>query len=283
MFVAASTDCFPGVPLDEALSRLVDLEFNRVEIGIHADGSGMHPAEVLADLDRAILRCRNTQRLTPVAYAVDPEPGDDYYKQFAACVKLAKATKVVAITVRSGELGTPFNAEIERLQELARIATLDGVLVGVLTEEGRISQDADTAVVLCQQVKGLGLTLDPSPFVCGPCKNSTYTNVFKHVVNVHLRDSSKDKFQVRIGQGEIEYSRLITQLALVHYNRALTVHISPMDGVDHVGEMRKMRLAAGKPFVKASYLAPAATEELKPRDRSPWAFQFYRFESIYHF
>ena len=77
MFVAASTDCFPGVPLEEALSRLVDLEFNRVEIGIHAGDAGMQPAEVLADLDRAIAQCRNTQRLTPVAYAVDPDPGDD--------------------------------------------------------------------------------------------------------------------------------------------------------------------------------------------------------------
>ncbi len=242
MFVAASTDCFPGVPLDESLSRLVDLEFNRVEIGIHADGPGLTPAEVAADPERAINLCRNTQRLTPIAYAVDPDQGDQYYEQFRACCKLAKATKVVAITVRSGELGTPFNAEIERLQELTRIAAEDGVLVGVLTQEGRISQDPDTAAVLCQQVKGLGLTLDPSPFICGPHKGGNYGNVFKHVVHVQLRDTSKDKHQVRVGQGEIEYSRLITQLAMVKYNRALCVHITPMDGVDHVGEMRKMRL-----------------------------------------
>src|SRR5262249_41852063 len=143
---------------------------------------------------------------------------------------------------RSGELGTPFNEEIQRLQELARIAIEDGVLLGVLPQEGRISEDPDTAVVFCQQVKGFGLTLDPSPFIFGPPKTKSYNNVFKHVVNVHLRDTSKDKYQVRIGQGEIEYSRLITQLAMVKYNRALCVHITPDDGVDHVGEMRKMRL-----------------------------------------
>jgi sugar phosphate isomerase/epimerase len=139
-------------------------------------------------------------------------------------------------------LGTPFNAEIERLRELARIATEDGVVVGVLTQEGRISQDPDTAVVLCQQVKGLGLTLDPSAFICGPHRTNNYSQVFKYVANVHLRDTSKDKFQVRIGQGEVEYSRLITQLAMVHYNRALCVHITEMEGADHAGEMRKMRL-----------------------------------------
>jgi sugar phosphate isomerase/epimerase len=242
VFVAASTDCFPGVPLDEALSRLVDLEFNRVEIAIRGDGPGLRPADVLADVDKVIAQCRNTQRLTPVAYAVDPDPGDNYYKQFAACCKLAKATKVVTITVRSGELGTPFNAEIERLRELASMATQAGVVLGVLTQEGRISQDPSTAVVLCQQVKGLGITLDPSPFICGPHKGEQYNNVFKHVVHTQLRDTAKDKMQVRIGQGEIEYSRLITQLSMVHYNRALCVHITPMAEVDHVGEMRKMRL-----------------------------------------
>ncbi len=242
MFVAASTDCFPDLSLDAALSRLVDLEFNRVEIGIHAGGPGLRPADVLADLERTIALCRNTQRLTPVAYFVEPDRGDDYFKQFAACCKLAKATKVVAITVHSDELGTPFNAEIERLRELARIATEDGVVVGVLTQEGRISQDPDTAVVLCQQVKGLGLTLDPSAFICGPHRTNNYSQVFKYVANVHLRDTSKDKFQVRIGQGEVEYSRLITQLAMVHYNRALCVNITEMEGAEHTGEMRKMRL-----------------------------------------
>ncbi len=242
MFVAASTDCFPEMPLDEALDRLVDLEYTSVEIGIHAGGPGLQPADVLADLERTIALCRNTQRLTPAAYAVDPDPGEDYFKQFAAISKLAKATKVVALTVRSGELGTPFNAEIERLRELTNIAAEDGVLVGLLTETGRISENPDTAVVLCQQVKGLGITLDPSHLVYGPHKGGNYDQVLKHTVHVHLRDTTKDKFQVRIGQGDVEYGRLVTQLGLVKYNRALCVHITAMDGVDHRGEMRKMRL-----------------------------------------
>jgi sugar phosphate isomerase/epimerase len=149
---------------------------------------------------------------------------------------------VVTITVRSGELGTPYNAEVERLRELVHIAAEDGVVVGLLTESGRISQDPETATVLCQQVKGLGITLDPSHFICGPHKGGSYNQVFKHVVHTHLRDTTKDNLQVRIGQGEIEYSRLITQLQMMNYNRARCVHIAPVEGVDHVGELRKMRL-----------------------------------------
>ena len=242
MFVTASTECFPGMPLEGCLQRLVDLEYTSVEIAIHENGPGLKPSEVTADLDRAVALCRDTQRLTPAAYSLDITPGDDYYKQFAVCCKLAKATKVVAIVVPGAELGTPFNAEIERLRELVKIASQDGILVGVKTEVGKITQDPETAVVLCNNVKGLGITLDPSHFICGPHKGGGYDQVLKHVTHVHLRDTKKDAFQVRVGQGEIEYGRLITQLSMVNYNRALSVYITPMEGVDHVGELRKMRL-----------------------------------------
>jgi sugar phosphate isomerase/epimerase len=241
VIVAASTDCFPGMSLEDAVDRLVGLEYTGVEIAIKENGR-IKPSAVLADLEGHIQRCRDTQRLTTVAYDLDLEAGPDYYKQFAACCKLAKANKVVTLTVPAGELGTPFNAEIERLRELVAIATKDAIVVGVKTEVGRISQDPDTAVVLCNNVKGLGITLDPSHFICGPHKGASYDQVLPHVVHVHLRDTKKDAFQVRVGQGEVEYGRLVTQLSMQNYNRGLSVSIPPMEGVDHTGEMRKMRL-----------------------------------------
>ncbi len=45
-----------------------------------------------------------------------------------------------------------------------------------------------------------------------------------------------------MGQGLVEYGRLVTQLAKVHYNRALVVDIAEMEGVDQFAELRKMRL-----------------------------------------
>ena len=108
MFVAASSNCFANLTLDAALERLVDLEYTAVEVIVHESGGHLKPSEVLADLDRAVRICRQTHRLTPIAYSVDIEaPEPLYYGQFAACCKLAKATKVVAIAVRSAELRHP--------------------------------------------------------------------------------------------------------------------------------------------------------------------------------
>jgi sugar phosphate isomerase/epimerase len=243
VFVAASTECFPDLSLGSALERLVDLEYTSVEIDIHEGGNHLSPSQVHADVEKAISICRATYRLNIAAYSVDiAGEGDLYYQQFTSCCKLAKATKVVCITVPSAELGTPFNAEIERLRALAAIALREGVLVSIKTQVGRMTENPDTAVVLCDNVKGLGITLDPSPYVCGPFQNANYDPLLKYVNHVQLRDTTKDKFQVRVGQGVIEYGKLMTQLARFNYTRALSVHITEMPDVDHVAELRKMRL-----------------------------------------
>jgi sugar phosphate isomerase/epimerase len=243
VFVAATSRCFPDLPFDAALMSLADLEYTCMEIMIHETGGHMRPSAVFEDLDRSIMVCRQTHRLTPIAFSIDIEaPEPLYYQQFAACCKLAKAVKVVTLTVRSAELGTPFNAEVERLRELVAISSQDGIRVGMLTEGGRMTQDPDTAIVLCDNVKGLGLTLDPSHYVYGPNRRENYEHVMKYVYHVRLRDTNKAQLQVRVGQGEVEYGRLVNQLHKVRYDRALCVDLFPMPDVDHLAEMRKMRL-----------------------------------------
>lgn len=244
MFVAATTRCLGELPLDQTLDKLVDLEFSAIELMLHETDGHMKPSEVAADLEKATRCCRNTRRLTICAMSVEPEAesGETYYQQFAACCKLAKSTKVVTVTVRSSELGTPFNEEIERLRRLVALAGHEGVRVGLLTETGCMSQDPDTACVMCQNVEGLGITLDPSHFIYGPHKGARFEQVMKHVYHVRLRDTSKDRLQVRVGQGDVEYGRLLNQLTKHRYNRALAVDILPMPDVDQMAELRKMRL-----------------------------------------
>lgn len=243
MFVSASTECFADLPLAAALDKLVDLEYSAVEIAIHENGNQLKPSEVADSLEYALNACTNTFRLDVAAYSAEiTATGEEYYRQWDAICRLAKATKVVTVTVPSGELGTPFNEEVERLRKLVDIAVLQGVRVGMRSQVGRLSEDPSTVAVLCDNVKGLGLTLDPSHYVCGPHAGKSIDKLMKYVYHVHLRDTTKDQLQVRIGQGEIEYGRLISQLRKVNYTRALSVHLSELPGVDHHGEMRKMRL-----------------------------------------
>ena len=243
MIVAASAECLPDLPFGELLSRLVDLEFVNVEVDIHENGHHLKPSQVANDLETTVDICRNTNRLNIVSYSLQIDAqGEEYFRQFAACCRLAKATKVVSITIPSGELGTPFNEEVENLRRQVAIASVEGVLVSIKSQVGRLSQDPDTVGVLCDNVKGLGLTLDPSHYIYGPDAGGNFDHLMKYVYHVHLRDTSKDQLQVRVGQGKIEYGRLVNQLRKVDYRSALSVHIQEMSGVDHAAELRKMRL-----------------------------------------
>lgn len=243
MLVAASTDCYHNLSLHEALTRLGDLEYSSVEIAVHESGKQIKPSQVAADVEKASGLCRDTHRLDIVAYDVIIEAeGDAFYDQFDAMCRLAKATKVVTLTVPSGELGTPFNEEVERLRKMVAVAELQGVRVGMKSQIGRLSEDPDTVTVLCDNVKGLGLTLDPSHYICGPHAGRSIDKLMKYVYHVHLRDTKKDQLQVRVGQGEIDYGKLISQLAQEGYNRALSVNIREMPDVDQMVELRKIRL-----------------------------------------
>lgn len=243
MLVCASTDCFPNLSFQESLDRFVDLEFTHIDMSLREQGNHLKPSQITRDIDKAIDACQNTNRLNIIAYNVEIDAqGEEHYKQFDACCRLAKATQVVSITVPSAELGTPFNEEVEHLRRLVAIASVEGVLVSIRSQIDRLSQDPDTVTVLCDNVNGLGLTFDPSHYICGPYAKKNVDPLMKYVYHVLLRDTSDTELQVRIGQGKVEYGRLISQLRKVRYDGALSVQFTEMPGVDHCAEMRKMRL-----------------------------------------
>jgi sugar phosphate isomerase/epimerase len=243
LFVAATTECFLDLSLARALERLADLEFTAVELALFEDADQFKPSQIAADVDAAIATCRNTQRLDVVAFDVRiTAEKEAHYEQFGAICRLAKATKVVTLTVPSAVHGTPFNEEVEHLRRLVDVATLHGVRVGIKSQVGRLSEDPDTVMVLCDNVKGLGLTLDPSAYIFGPHQGRSTDKLIKYVYHVQLRDTNKKALQVRVGQGDIEYGRFITQLQKARYNRAFSVNITEQEGVDHIGELRKLRL-----------------------------------------
>ena len=226
--------------LQECIEILTDLEFTAVEIAIHESGL-VKPSELLLDSDRAVQLLRHTHRHEISGYSLElGSTGEQHYDDFKHICRIAKTTKVVNITVPSGEHGTPFNEEVEHLQKLVDIAETEGVRVSVRSQLGCLSDDPDTLMVLCNNVEGLGITLDPSVYICN-AKEKNLDKILKFVCNVHLRDSRPDAFQVSVGQGEVDYGKLVTQLERDKYDRALTVHMVPMEGLDHRVELRKLR------------------------------------------
>ena len=227
--------------LEEAIEALSDLEFTAVEIAIHESGK-VKPSDMITDLDRAIQLLRHTHRLDITSYSVElASTGEQHYADFKEICRIAKATKVVNITVPSAEQGTPFNEEVEHLRKLVAVGETEGVRVSVRSQLGCMSEDPDTLEVFCNNCDGLGVTLDPSVYIAGPHNCNAFDKILKFVCNVHLRDTRPDAFQVSVGQGEVDYGKIVTQLERDKYDRALTVHMSPTEELDHRVELRKLR------------------------------------------
>jgi sugar phosphate isomerase/epimerase len=241
VFVSASTHCFADRSFEDACQQFVELEFDKVEIWLDETSQHLRPSEVTTNPEQFYGRYREITRLTPVGFCVQhdvPAP------TVAALAKTAKLMRVTQITLPASPLGTPFNTEVDRLREFVRIASEDGIRLSIKTEAGHLTEDPHTAVELCQAVRGLGITLDPSYYMIGANAGKSYDQVFPYVYHTHLRDSTSQNLQVQVGLGELDYTRLINQLKRRGYNRALSIELLPTaeNAAERPLELRKLRM-----------------------------------------
>lgn len=224
-----------------------ELEFAKVDLAIGGDGSHLRIADVEKDVAVAAHQVRIGPSLAPAAFQITLEENDvdEAKKQLQSICKLARHSSVAILTLMPPDSSSGIDAEVDRLTELVHLAEKEGVVLTVPTRVGYVTEMPDAAVELCRRVPGLGLTLDPSHYIAGPNQGKCHDVVYPHVRHVHLRDTGRGagQFQVRVGQGEIEYGRIIAQLAKHGYQRLLTIDIREVaDGhivVEH--EVRKLK------------------------------------------
>ncbi|MDR0521514.1 MAG: TIM barrel protein [Planctomycetaceae bacterium] len=232
----------PDETLSEIFERFIDMEYSHIELVIGA-GSAIQPDKIAAQHDSIVYLCRTSRQVTPVAIYFDLEPETSgFIEMFTDACKLAKACKIVVVSVRASVHGTPFNEEIDRLRELTQIALFYGVVVGVVTEAGRLTDTPETVGSICKTVKGLGVTLDPSHYIYNLPKPKDFETILPYVLHVRLRDTTEKQFQAKVGQGDVEFGRIVIQLNKADYRGALCVALEPAVSVDTLAELRKIRL-----------------------------------------
>jgi sugar phosphate isomerase/epimerase len=228
VYIACSTLCFSRLALDEALQTIRELRFTKADLAIHSGGPHLTPAEVVAEPGRVAQRLK-AGNLPLAAIHLDTGGSESHESrvQLRAVARLARICATPLLTVPAAAAGSDFDAEAERLRECERIVAAEGVMLTVETHADTLTGDPLGAAELCRRVAGLGLTLDPSHYQVGPHGPANYDALFPFVRHVRLRDTGRtpDQFQVRVGQGEIEYGRLISHLERSGYDRALTVDI----------------------------------------------------------
>jgi sugar phosphate isomerase/epimerase len=250
MFVACNTLCFAREPMETALRHIVELEFDKFELALVEEGQHLRLSEAGDDPEAALARLRQGPSLIPSSLFLDFGPADwsdpQTVKRFEGLCRLAKSLSVAVITLPAAPRGTPIDEEVKRLTALGTDAFRKGLVLALLTHSETLTADPQVAVELCRSVPGLGLTLDPSHYLQGANPEVDFDGVFPYVQNVQLRDTGTGpgEFQVRVGQGKVDYARIVNMLQRHGYNRALTVAIidRPDNPFDREVEVRKLKL-----------------------------------------
>ncbi len=250
MFVACSTLCFAQETLESALRQIAELEFDKFELALVEDGQHLRPSEAGDNPEAALQRLRRGPSLVPSSLYLDFGPVDWsdplHRRRFDGLCRLAKSLSVAVVTVHAAPAGTPMAEEVQRLTQFASTAMREGLVLALLTHSETLTGDPQVAVELCKAVPGLGLTLDPSHYLQSTRPHPDHDVVFPYVQNVHLRDTGQapGEFQVRVGQGQVEYARIVNLLQRHGYNRGLTVAIidRPDNPFDREVEVRKLKL-----------------------------------------
>ena len=248
MFVSCSTHCFSREPLESALRHIAELEFDRFELVVREDGTHLRPSEVAENPDASAHRLRHGPSLNPSGLVFDfgdvAFDGPVLRKRFEVMCRMAKAVTVAVLTIPAAPVGTPFDDEVKRLTGMSGMAMRQGLVLALETHGQTLTGDPSVAAELCKVVPGLGLTLDPSHYVQAGIKD--WDVVYPFVQEIHLRDTGKGpgEFQVRVGQGDVEYGRIVNLLERHGYNRALTVSIIDRleNPFDTEVEVRKLKL-----------------------------------------
>jgi sugar phosphate isomerase/epimerase len=246
VYVACSTLCFSHVPFARALRTIGELQFQKIDLALHEAGPHLKPSEVAADVNRAaqMLRVHGNFGVAAIHMVPGPVDGPTFLHHLKAVCRLARMLTVPLVCLPAAPRGSDLESEAIRLSELTRLSAREGILLTVETHKDAVTADPLGAAELCQRVRGLGLTLDPSHYMVGEHRGD-YDIVYPHVRHVRLRDTASEppRFQVRVGQGEVEYGRIVSQLARYNYERCLSVDIHPTAEAGQMpeSEVRKLK------------------------------------------
>jgi sugar phosphate isomerase/epimerase len=239
--LAASTRSLWDLAFPAACLQIQEMGFDKVEICLNESTDQLKPSRVAADPEGHILQMKDASRLSAAAVFLESETD---LPVFEGIVRFARLLKVAQITIESSPRGTPFNTEVDRLRERNAICHKAGIRLSMLTRSGTLAEDPHTAVELCQAARGLGITLDPSYYICRTSGSVDFDVVFPHVLHLHLRDTSQSELQVPTGLGEVDYNRIIAMLRQNNFQRTLSVDLLPrtLEGDERLRELRKLRL-----------------------------------------
>jgi len=239
--------------------------FKLIDLGVCLGNTQIHPvqaserpertaSEVIGILERMSLQpdeCFVLDFGEPINNP-DESVRKETRRRFPGLVKFASLVGCRSIMLIPGvvdfSLGKQksFDLSVLELRELVKISRDDGVLLNIEPCEPSVAQDPQDAIRLCEEVPGLGLTLDYSHFIDPGYHQSVVEPLHRFAQHFHARQATRGKRVETVEKGTIDFSRIISLLRHLNYQGTLAVEYVDCDtttqcGVNVLEETPKMK------------------------------------------
>src|SRR5262249_12025086 len=135
---------------------------------------------------------------------------------------------------------------VEILRELAKVSNDAGVRLNIEPCEPSVADNPQDAIRLCEEVPGLGLTLDYSHFIDPGYDQSSIEPLHRFARHFHARQAAPGKRVEAVNKGTIDFKRIISLLKQQGYSGVIAVEyvdceVTTICGVNVMDETIKMQ------------------------------------------
>ena len=218
MKLAASTLLFAKQPLEIAFEKIAELGFTHTDLAVLEGWCHWNPSEIakspMAAADR--LEALESRYGITVVSLNAGVAGSRSEQRLAmeGLRELAMARSIPIITLPAAGPKVSWDDEASRLEAFARGFIGSGVSLTLETHLDTLAEKIEMAVVWCERIEGLGLTLDPSHLVIGGEWPPPWDRLSPYVRHVHLRQSgtTREALQQPVHAGCIDFPALVGEL-----------------------------------------------------------------------
>jgi len=253
--IACSTYAFIGLTLEEALARIRENGFEYAELVLHDSPEWGHlrPADIMLDpegMAAVVKRAGESAGVRIIASTVSMSENIPWKRgEFEAVSRFLRILRIHIATIPAGRGNE--RMEVFRLRDLRDVAARHGVMLAV--EPQSMMNWGDSLFILpyeaasfAQGEPGHKLTLDTGHLIHAGTRQDDWTQAFKWMVHMHIRDArpARGESQVPFGEGKLDLGALVNALFSSGYTGAFTVEYLKgwTEGLDLDAERESVRL-----------------------------------------
>lgn len=252
--LSCSTLCLMKHPTEQAFATIAEMGYTYVDLSCltwapHASVVGLHKDfdQEAARVERLLAKYKlGVSNLTYDSLEI--KPFEQYEQDMGLLAHLAARLHARLINIMAPSAKYDFDEAVLKLRALQAIVAEHGVLLSVETHVNQLTELPADAARLCEQVPGLGLTLDPSHYYAGPNQGKPFDSLYPKVYGTGFRAGgmSIDTIQMPWGEGPIDFDAVVRGMEAAGYKSFYVAeYLQDFRGVDALPQCRKF-LAWGK-------------------------------------